>query len=88
MLLHQIDDLRDNFENLHKEHEELEVKSKAERKVLVKEVKSLRTTQSELRQELSRTMKEKLEMEVKFSFPKIIQVYLLRIIGKSSSFNA
>ncbi|CAH2053589.1 unnamed protein product [Thlaspi arvense] len=62
-LLQQIDDLRDRFENLHKEHEELEVKSKAELKVLVKEVKSLRTTQSELKQELSRTMKEKLEME-------------------------
>lgn len=64
MLLQQIDDLREKFEKLHKEHEELEVKSKAELKVLVKEVKSLRTTQSELKQELSRTMKEKLEMEV------------------------
>ncbi|CAH8260646.1 unnamed protein product [Arabidopsis lyrata] len=63
MLLQQINDIRENFENFHKEHEELEVKSKAELKVLVKEVKSLRTTQSELRQELSRTMKEKLEME-------------------------
>ncbi|KFK38944.1 hypothetical protein AALP_AA3G180300 [Arabis alpina] len=63
MVLQQIDDLSDKFENLRKEHEELEVKSKAELKVLVKEVKSLRTTQSELKQELSRTMKEKLEME-------------------------
>ena len=64
MLLQQMDELRDKFENLRKEHEELEVKSKAELKVLVKEVKTLRTTQSELRVELSRTMKEKLEMEV------------------------
>ncbi|KAL1191343.1 PX domain-containing protein EREX [Cardamine amara subsp. amara] len=63
MLLQKIDDLRDNFEILHKEHEELEVKSKAELKVLVKEVKSLRTIQLELKQELSRTIKEKLEME-------------------------
>uniref|UniRef100_A0A1J3E2Y8 PX domain-containing protein n=1 Tax=Noccaea caerulescens TaxID=107243 RepID=A0A1J3E2Y8_NOCCA len=63
MLLQQISDLRENFEKFHQEHEELEVKSKAELKVLVKEVKSLRTTQSELKQELSRTMKEKLEME-------------------------
>ncbi|CAN6925839.1 unnamed protein product [Brassica oleracea] len=63
MLLQQMDELRDKFENLRKEHEELEVKSKAELKVLVKEVKTLRTTQSELRVELSRTMKEKLEME-------------------------
>lgn len=63
MLLQQMDDLRDKFENLRKDHEDLEVKSKAELKVLVKEVKSLRTTQSELRLELSRTVKEKLEME-------------------------
>ena len=41
------------------------MKAKAELKVLVKEVKSLRTTQSDLRQELSGIMKEKLEMEVK-----------------------
>jgi len=65
MLLQQINDIRENFENFHKEHEELEVKAKAELKVLVKEVKSLRTTQSDLRQELSGIMKEKLEMEVK-----------------------
>ncbi|CAH8354928.1 unnamed protein product [Eruca vesicaria subsp. sativa] len=63
MLLQQLDDLTDKFENLYKEHEELEVKSKAELKVLIKEVKSLRTTQSELRVELSHTIKEKLEME-------------------------
>jgi hypothetical protein len=63
MLLQQINDIRENFENFHKEHEELEVKAKAELKVLVKEVKSLRTTQSDLRQELSGIMKEKLEME-------------------------
>lgn len=64
MLLQQMDGLRDTFENLRRDHEDLEVKSKAELKVLVKEVKSLRTTQSELRLELSRTVKEKLEMEV------------------------
>ncbi|XP_023642716.1 PX domain-containing protein EREX [Capsella rubella] len=63
MLLQQINDLSLKIENFHKDHEELEVKSKAELKVLVKEVKSLRITQLELRQELSRTMKEKLEME-------------------------
>lgn len=77
MLLQQINDVRENFENLHKEHEEMEVKSKAELKVLVKEVKSLRTTQSELRQELSRTMKEKLEMEVKCSLQEICSSLLI-----------
>ncbi|KAF2581381.1 hypothetical protein F2Q70_00010045 [Brassica cretica] len=60
MLLQQIDDLRDKFEDLRKEHEE---RSKAELMVLVKEVKSFRTSQSELKQELTRTMKEKLEMD-------------------------
>ncbi|KAL0676286.1 hypothetical protein Bca4012_004267 [Brassica carinata] len=60
MLLQQIDDLRDKFEDLRKEHEE---RSKAELMVLVKEVKSFRTSQSEPKQELTRTMKEKLEMD-------------------------
>ncbi|XP_010545759.1 PREDICTED: uncharacterized protein LOC104818021 [Tarenaya hassleriana] len=63
MLLQQMNAGRDNLDNLRKEHEELEVKSKADLKILVKEVKSLRTSQSELKQELSRLMKEKLEME-------------------------
>lgn len=62
MLLQQIDDLRDKFEDLRKEHEE---RSKAELMVLVKEVKSFRTSQSEPKQELTRTMKEKLEMDVR-----------------------
>lgn len=77
MLLQQINDLTENFENLDKEHEEMEVKSKAELKVLVKEIKSLRTTQSELRQELSRTMKEKLEMEVKCNLQEIYSSLLI-----------
>lgn len=37
-----MDDLRDKFENLCKEYEELEVKSKVEFKVFVKEVKIFR----------------------------------------------
>ncbi|XP_021298133.1 PX domain-containing protein EREX isoform X2 [Herrania umbratica] len=63
MLLQELDVAREQLANLHKHHEELEVKSKAEVKVLVKEVKSLRSSQSELKQELSRVMKEKLELE-------------------------
>ncbi|KAH7565011.1 hypothetical protein JRO89_XS09G0107000 [Xanthoceras sorbifolium] len=64
MLLQDLDVARDQLDNLHKHHEELEVKSKADVKLLVKEVKSLRSSQSELKQELGRLMKEKLEVEV------------------------
>ncbi|XP_011007710.1 PREDICTED: uncharacterized protein LOC105113290 isoform X2 [Populus euphratica] len=63
MLLQQLDVARKDFEELHKDHEELQVKSKADVKLLVKEVKSLRNSQRELKQELSRLMKEKLEVE-------------------------
>ncbi|KAK1575435.1 hypothetical protein Q3G72_005456 [Acer saccharum] len=63
MLLQDLDVARDQLENLHKDHEELEVKLKADVKLLVKEVKSLRSSQSELKQELGRLMKEKLEVE-------------------------
>ncbi|KAF5739076.1 hypothetical protein HS088_TW12G00274 [Tripterygium wilfordii] len=63
MLLRELDVAREQLEKLHEVHEELEVKSKADLKVLVKEVKSLRISQSELKQELSHLMKEKLELE-------------------------
>lgn len=63
MLLHELDDAREQLENLQKHHEEFEVKSKADVKVLIKEVKSLRSSQLELKQELSQVMKEKLEVE-------------------------
>lgn len=64
MLLQELEVVREQLENLHKQHEESEVKSKTDVKLLVKEVKSLRSSQSELKQELSRLMKEKLEVEV------------------------
>lgn len=63
MLLQELDVTREQLENLHKQHEEFEVKSKTDVKLLVKEVKSLRSSQSELKQELSCLMKEKLEVE-------------------------
>ncbi|KAF2323219.1 hypothetical protein GH714_034220 [Hevea brasiliensis] len=63
MLLQQLNVAREELENLHKHHEELELKSKADVKLLVKEVKSLRSSQSDLKQELSGLMKEKIEVE-------------------------
>lgn len=62
--LQDLDLARDQLEKLQKQHEDLEMKSKTDVKLLVKEVKSLRTSQSELRQEFSQLMKEKLEVEV------------------------
>ena len=64
MLLQELDVAREQFENLQKHQEESEAKSKADIKLLVKEVKSLRGSQSELKQELSQLMKEKIEVEV------------------------
>lgn len=63
MLLQELDDAREQIENLQKRHEEFEVKSKADVKLLIKEVKTLRNSQLELKQDLSRVMKEKLEVE-------------------------
>lgn len=64
MLLHELDSSKDQLENLLKQYEELEAKSKADRKVLVKEVKSLRSSQTKLENELSKSLKEKSEAEV------------------------
>lgn len=63
-MLQKLDVAREQIVNLHKHHQELEMKSKAYLKLLVKEVKSIRSSQSEFKQELSRVMKEKLELEV------------------------
>ncbi|KAG8656265.1 PX domain-containing protein EREX isoform X2 [Manihot esculenta] len=63
MLLQQLNAARKELENLHKHHEEMELKSKADVKLLVKEVKTLRSSQSDLKQELSHLMKEKIEIE-------------------------
>ncbi|GFZ04069.1 Phox (PX) domain-containing protein [Actinidia rufa] len=63
MLQQELDNVREQIENMNRHHEELELKSKADVKLLVKEVKSLRNYQSELKQELSRSMKEKIEIE-------------------------
>lgn len=72
MLLHELDDAREQLSDLHKHHEEFEAKSKADVKLLVKEVKSLRSSQSELKHEFSRLLKEKIEVEVSVSIACII----------------
>ncbi|KAK7283092.1 hypothetical protein RIF29_12370 [Crotalaria pallida] len=62
-LLQNLNATKEQLEILSKQYGELETKSKADVKVLVKEVKSLRNTQKELKKELSESVKEKCEAE-------------------------
>ncbi|KAG6608161.1 PX domain-containing protein EREL1, partial [Cucurbita argyrosperma subsp. sororia] len=62
-LQEELDSTKDQLENVSKRFEELEGKSKADIRVLVKEVKSLRSTQAKLKQELSQTLQQKSETE-------------------------
>lgn len=79
ILQQELDLTREKLDILLKSHGELESKSKSDLKRLIKEVKSLRSCQLELKDEVSRLMKEKLEGEVKFSCPSL----LLNILDKS-----
>ncbi|KAK9130640.1 hypothetical protein Sjap_011127 [Stephania japonica] len=63
LLVQEFDSTQEKLANLQSLHEELLVKSKAETKILVKEIKSLRTSQSELKQELALSQKHKSEIE-------------------------
>ncbi|KAJ9546648.1 hypothetical protein OSB04_019191 [Centaurea solstitialis] len=62
-LLQELDDTKIKFEQLLKKHQELEAKSKADVKILVKEVKSLRSSQAELKQQLNQSLVGKLDAE-------------------------
>ncbi|KAG9441388.1 hypothetical protein H6P81_017242 [Aristolochia fimbriata] len=62
-LMQELDVMREQFEILQKHQADSEMKSKADIKVLVKEVKLLRKTQTELREELNQSLKEKSELE-------------------------
>ncbi|KAL2332481.1 hypothetical protein Fmac_020062 [Flemingia macrophylla] len=63
MLQQELDVTRDQLKHLQKRHDEFEMKSKTDFKILVKEVKSLRSSEKELKQQLSELMKEKLDLE-------------------------
>lgn len=64
LLQQELDAAREQLEQLQKYHDEFETKSKTDSKLLVKEVKSLRSSQLELKQQLSDLMKEKIDVEV------------------------
>lgn len=68
ILLQDLDASREQLEYLQKQYEEFVMKSKADVELFVKEIKSLRGTQLDLKQECSQLMKEKSELEVNFSF--------------------
>lgn len=57
-------DAKKQLEDLSRRYEELEAKSKADIKVLVKEVKSLRRSHVELEKELTQSLSDKTEAEV------------------------
>lgn len=62
-VLQELDATKQKLNELQKQHQELEVKSKADVKVLIKEVKSLRGSQADLRKQLNLSLEEKLEAE-------------------------
>ncbi|KAK4491048.1 hypothetical protein RD792_001770 [Penstemon davidsonii] len=63
-VLHQeLDSAKQKFEDLLKRYQELEMKSKADIKVLVKEVKSLRSSQGELKQHLNQSLDQRSKAE-------------------------
>ncbi|KAG5618642.1 hypothetical protein H5410_018466 [Solanum commersonii] len=63
-LYHELDAAQQQNNSLQKLHLELESKSNTDVKLLVKEVKSLRSSHTELKQELSKLAKEKAEVEM------------------------
>ncbi|KAL0319124.1 UNVERIFIED_CONTAM: PX domain-containing protein EREL2 [Sesamum angustifolium] len=64
-LLEELDYAREQLKNLQMCHGEVDLKSKSDVKLLVREVKSLRNSQSELQRELDRMAKERTEFETR-----------------------
>ncbi|XP_039050990.1 PX domain-containing protein EREL1-like isoform X3 [Hibiscus syriacus] len=62
-MLQELNVTKEHLNDISKRYEELEAKSKADIKVLVKEVKSLRKSQKELKQEMGQSLSEKSEAE-------------------------
>ncbi|XP_014501326.1 PX domain-containing protein EREX [Vigna radiata var. radiata] len=63
MLQQELDVVREQLKNLLKHHDDFEMKSKTDMKVLIKEVKSLRSGELDLKQQLGELIKEKLDLE-------------------------
>ncbi|XP_022754479.1 PX domain-containing protein EREL1-like isoform X2 [Durio zibethinus] len=63
-MLQELNATKEQLNKISKQYEELEAKSKADIKVLVKEIKSLRKSQKELKQVVAQSLSEKSEAEV------------------------
>ncbi|MBA0568366.1 hypothetical protein Golob_005865, partial [Gossypium lobatum] len=63
-MLQELNATKEQLNSISKRYEELELKSKADIKILVKEVKSLRKSQKELKLEVGQSLSEKAEAEV------------------------
>uniref|UniRef100_A0A1D1YY63 Coiled-coil domain-containing protein 88B n=2 Tax=Anthurium amnicola TaxID=1678845 RepID=A0A1D1YY63_9ARAE len=63
MLMQDLDTKKELLVSLRKRLEDVEIKSKGDIKVLIKEVKSLRNSQVEMKEILNQSMKEKAELE-------------------------
>ncbi|KAK1323994.1 hypothetical protein QJS10_CPA02g00235 [Acorus calamus] len=64
LLLQELDVSREQLKILQTCLKDLEVKSKADKKVLVKEIKFLRSSQADLKEVLNQSLKEKSELEL------------------------
>lgn len=78
----ELESTKEQLKNVSKQYEELEAKSKGDIRVLVKEVKSLRSTQARLKQELSQTLQQKSETEVVLQSANCA---MIKVLNDSSS---
>lgn len=81
-LQEELESTKEQLKNVSKQFEELEAKSKGDIRVLVKEVKSLRSTQARLKQELSQTLQQKSETEVVLQSANCA---MIKVLNDSSS---
>ncbi|XVF48345.1 hypothetical protein PTKIN_Ptkin03bG0182800 [Pterospermum kingtungense] len=75
-MLQELNATKEQLNNISKQYEELEAKSKADIKVLVKEVKSLRKSQKELKQAVGQSLAEKSEAEVQLERERQISKHI------------
>jgi len=83
MVLEELDATRKLLEDLSKQYEELEAKSKADIKFLAKEFKSLKNSQTTLKQELSQSLKEKSEVEVVYALLLLYHCFISSFLRNS-----
>ncbi|XP_021275531.1 PX domain-containing protein EREL1 isoform X2 [Herrania umbratica] len=75
-MLQELNATKEQLKNISRQYEELEAKSKADIKLLVKEVKSLRKSQKELKQEAGQSLSEKSEAEVQLQHERQISKHV------------